>query len=59
MRVLKIAIHLGYEISEIKAKYRLFFGLSPKVPVKRLDVVNWLSAMVQTELDRIKKSPKS
>ena len=59
MTVLRIAIHLGYEIAEIKAKYRQFFGLSPKVQVKRIDVVNWLSAMVEAELDRITKNPKS
>ena len=54
-----MAINLGYDIAEIKAKYRIFFGLSPKAQVKRIDIVNWLSAMVATELDRITKNPKS
>lgn len=59
MKLGRISIDVRYTVDEIKEKYRTFFGLSHKSRVKREDLKNWLSAMIDSELESIKKSPKS
>jgi hypothetical protein len=45
-----LTIKVGYTLSELREKYRAFFGFSKTVPITKEDIEHWLGRLAEADI---------